>query len=164
MTSPGNEVSAIEIARAVAADAAALHELQRLAYRSEAELYGVWTIPPLTEPLAATERAVAEMLVLKAVQGARIVGSVRGRIEGETCHVGRLIVHPGQQGRGIGIRLMEALAAATPTVRRYELFTGERSVRNLRLYARLGYRPFRTEALSPAVTLVFLEKVAAGSR
>ena len=152
------EVPAIEIARALAADAAALHELQRLAYRSEAELYGDWTIPPLTEPLAATERAVAELLVLKAVQGGRIVGSVRGRIEGATCHVGRLIVHPDWQGRGIGSQLMRALEAATPEVRRDELFTGERSARNLRLYARLGYCELRRAPLSGRVTLVYLEK------
>ena len=153
------EVPAIEIARASAADAAALHELQRLAYRSEAELYGDWAIPPLVEPLAATERAVAEMHVLKAAQGGRIVGSVRGRIEGDMCHVGRLMVHPDFQGRGIGSQLMRALECALPQVQRFELFTGERSVRNLRLYARLGYRELRRATLSERVTLVYLEKL-----
>lgn len=148
-----------EIPRATGADAAEIHELQRLAYRSEAELYGDWSIPPLTEPLAETVRALAEQLVLKASVGGRIVGAVRGRLEGGTCHVGRLIVHPEAQGRGLGTQLMLALEAALPAARRFELFTGERSARNLHLYAKLGYRPFRTEPLSPQVTLVFLEKV-----
>ena len=161
MTSPGNEVSAIEIARASAADAAALHELQRHAYRSEAELYDDWTIPPLVEPLAATERALVEMHVLKAMQRGRIVGAVRGRIEGDTCHVGRLMVHPDFQARGTGSQLMWALECALPQVQRFELFTGERSARNLRLYARLGYRCCRTVALSPRVTLVYLGKFRA---
>jgi ribosomal protein S18 acetylase RimI-like enzyme len=147
-----------EITRATPADAAAIHELQRLAYRSEAELYGDWSIPPLVELLAATELAVAEMLVLKATISGRIVGAVRGRLESDTCHVGRLIVHPEAQGRGIGTQLMRALEEATPAARRYELFTGERSARNLHLYAKLGYRKFRTAPLSPQVTLVFLEK------
>ena len=158
MTSPGNEVSAIEIARASAADAAALHELQRLAYRSEAELYDDWTIPPLVEPLAATERALVEMHVLKATQGGRIVGAVRGRIDGDTCHVGRLMVHPDFQGRGIGSQLMRALECASPQVQRFELFTGERSARNLQVYSRLGYRELRRATLSARVTLVYLEK------
>jgi ribosomal protein S18 acetylase RimI-like enzyme len=147
-----------EIARASAGDAAAIHELQRLAYRSEAELCGDWTIPPLVEPLAATEQAIASMLVLKASVAGRLVGAVRGRVAGGTCHVGRLAVLPDFQGRGLGSRLMRALEAELPQVSRFELFTGERSARNLHLYAKLGYRPLRTEALSPRVTLVFLEK------
>ncbi|HLP08915.1 MAG TPA: GNAT family N-acetyltransferase [Opitutaceae bacterium] len=146
------------IERAAPGDAAALHELQRLAYRSEAELCGDWTIPPLVEPLAATERAVAEMLVLKASVAGRLIGGVRGRLAEGTCHVGRLIVHPEFQGRGLGARLMLELEAAVPQARRFELFTGERSARNLHLYAKLGYSAFRTEPLSAQVTLVFLEK------
>lgn len=153
-----NDLPDPEIARAAAEDAAALHELQRLAYRSEAELYDDWTIPPLHEPLAATARALAESLVLKATLAGRLIGSVRGRIEGGTCHVGRLIVHPEWQGRGLGTRVMQALEAATSSVRRYELFTGERSGRNLRLYAKLGYREFRRAVLSERVTLIHLEK------
>ncbi len=148
-----------EITRAAPADVVAIHEIQRLAYRSEAELYGDWTIPPLVEPLAATERALAELLVLKATLGGRIVGAVRGRFEGDTCHVGRLIVQPEAQGRGLGARLMRALEEATPEAGRYELFTGSRSARNLHLYAKLGYRQFRTELLSAKVTLVYLEKL-----
>ncbi|MFT3830515.1 MAG: GNAT family N-acetyltransferase [Opitutaceae bacterium] len=146
------------IDRAVPADATALHELQRLAYRSEAELCGDWTIPPLVEPSAATERALAEMLVLKASVAGRLIGAVRGRLAEGTCHVGRLIVHPDFQGRGLGAHLMRELEATLPEARRFELFTGERSARNLHLYAKLGYQAFRTTALSPRVTLVFLEK------
>jgi ribosomal protein S18 acetylase RimI-like enzyme len=150
----------MEIARASAADAPVLHDLQRLAYRSEAELYGDWLIPPLVEPLGATEHALAEQLVLKAVVAGRIVGAVRGRlaIDG-TCHVGRLIVHPEVQGRGLGTRLMLALEAALPEARRFELFTGDGSMRNLHLYSKLGYREFRTSPLSVHVTLVWMEKV-----
>ncbi len=148
-----------EITRATGADAAEIHELQRLAYRSEAELCGDWSIPPLTDLLEETEGALAGQFVLKAVAAGRIVGAVRGRLAGNTCRVGRLIVHPEAQGRGLGTQLMLALEAALPAVRRFELFTGERSARNLHLYAKLGYRAFRTSLMSPQVTLVFLEKV-----
>ena len=58
----------------------------------------------------------------------------------------------------LGTRLMLELEAALPQAKRFELFTGENSARNLHLYAKLGYRAFRTEPLSPKVMLVFLEK------
>ena len=146
------------IARATPADAAELHALHRLAYRSEAELYNDWSIPPLVDPLDETERALAGQVVLKAVSAGRIVGAVRGRLAEGTCHVGRLIVHPEAQGRGLGTRLLRALEEAAPEARRYELFTGDRSARNLRLYTKLGYRECRRATLSGRVTLVYLEK------
>ena len=147
-----------EITRATPADAAEIHALQRLAYRSEAELYDDWSIPPLVDPLAETERALAGQVVLKAVSAGRIVGAVRGRLAEGTCHVGRLIVHPEAQGRGLGTRLLRALEEAAPEARRYELFTGDRSARNLRLYTKLGYRECRRATLAGRVTLVYLEK------
>jgi hypothetical protein len=55
---------------------------------------------------------------------------------------------------------MDAIEAALAPATRYELFTGDRSERNLTLYRRLGYQQVRTECLSPRVTLVFLEKVS----
>jgi hypothetical protein len=53
---------------------------------------------------------------------------------------------------------MLELEAVLPQAKRFELFTGENSARNLHLYAKLGYIAFRTEPLSPKVMLVFLEK------
>jgi hypothetical protein len=57
-----------------------------------------------------------------------------------------------------GLRLMRRIESALPGVRRFELFTGRRSEGALRLYERLGYRCLREQVLSPAVTLVFMEK------
>lgn len=56
---------------------------------------------------------------------------------------------------------MAAIEEALAPAARFELFTGDRSERNLALYQRLGYRQFRTARLSPRVTLVYLEKVVA---
>ena len=41
----------MEITQATAEDAAAILALQRLAYQSEAEVYGDFSIPPLTQTL-----------------------------------------------------------------------------------------------------------------
>ncbi len=149
---------AFELSRAHAGDAAAILELQKLAYQSEARLYDDWNLPPLTQTLDSMRAEFDGGVVLKACLNARIVGSVRAREADGACHVGRLIVSPGLQGQGIGTRLMRAIEAEFPATERFELFTGSRSEANLRLYERLGYQRCREQVLSPAVTLVYLEK------
>lgn len=148
-----------DISRARLDDAAAILELQKLAYQSEARLYDDWQLPPLTQSLDSLRAEFAGGVVLKAADGARLVGSVRAREADGTCHVGRLIVSPGLQGQGLGTRLMRAVEAEFPGVTRFELFTGSRSEANIRLYERLGYQRCREQVLSPAVTLVYLEKL-----
>ena len=139
-------------------DAPAILALQRLAYRSEAERYDDDTLPPLTETVDQIRAEFGHRLVLKAVDDGLIVGSVRAHEEGDTCHIGRLIVHPDHQGRGLGAALLSEVEVRFPEARRFELFTGTLSVRNIGLYERLGYVPFREEVVSPKVTLVYLEK------
>ena len=43
-------------------------------------------------------------------------------------------------------------------VKRYELFTGSRDPRNLCLYNKLGYNPFKTEKLNHEISFVYMEK------
>jgi ribosomal protein S18 acetylase RimI-like enzyme/DNA gyrase inhibitor GyrI len=150
--------SPYRLAEAECSDAPAILELQKLAYRSEAQLYEDWNLPPLTQTLDSLRAEFSTSRVLKAVEGGRIVGAVRAREADGTCHIGRLIVTPELQGRGIGTRLLRAIEARFPGARRFELFTGSRSAANLRLYERLGFRRCREQTLSPAVTLVFMEK------
>jgi ribosomal protein S18 acetylase RimI-like enzyme len=85
---------------------------------------------------------------------------VRGYERDGTCYIGRLIVHPDCQNRGIGTQLLRAIEAHFNAARRYELFTSEKSARNLYLYRKSGYQTCRTAKLSDKVTLVYLEKIA----
>jgi GNAT superfamily N-acetyltransferase len=147
------------IARASTDDADAILQLQKLAYQSEARLYDDWTLPPLTQTLTSLLDEFAASVVLKAMAGDRLVGSVRAREIHGLCQIGRLIVAPELQGRGVGTLLMRHLEFEFPGARGFELFTGSRSEGNLRLYERLGFRRCREQVLSPAVTLVFLEKL-----
>ncbi|MEJ2737951.1 MAG: GNAT family N-acetyltransferase, partial [Anaerolineae bacterium] len=89
-----------------------------------------------------------------------IVGSVRAYLQDGTCFVGRLIVHPSFQNQGIGTRLLGEIERAFDQAERFELFTGHLSERNLYLYQKLGYRPYRNRTVSEALTLVHLEKLA----
>lgn len=138
--------------------AAELLALQKLCFREEAELHGEFDIPPLTQTLDSLLEELGTRTVLTAWAGSRLVGSVRARREGPACHIERLIVHPEFRGQGIGSALMAAIEAVHAGVTDFELFTGERSSRNLRLYARLGYTPYRRQHLTPRLTLVFLRK------
>jgi len=148
----------IRIERAGVDDAAGVLALQKLAYQSEAQLYDDWTLPPLTQTLEHLHEEFASSVVLKALDGNSLVGSVRARVVDGVCQIGRLIVAPEMQGQGAGTMLMRGIEAAFPEAPAFELFTGSRSEGNLRLYERLGYTRTREKVLSPAVTLVFLEK------
>jgi ribosomal protein S18 acetylase RimI-like enzyme len=148
----------VEITRAVPGDAAAILALQKLAYESEARLYQDWSIPPLTQTLEEIEKELDSRVFLKACLAGVIVGSVRASLDQGTCAVGRLIVHPDFQHQGIGTQLMYAMEALLSDAERFELFTGERSEGNIRLYTRLGYQIFRTKKASPQVTIVFMQK------
>jgi ribosomal protein S18 acetylase RimI-like enzyme len=146
------------IAHASEADAAEILALQKLAYQSEAAIYNDWSIPPLTQTLAEIKAEFAENTFLKVCDGGKIVGSVKVSLRDGTGEIGRLIVHPGCQGKGLGTQLMLAVESEFPTVSRFELFTGSKSVSNIRLYEKLGYTIFATKPLSDLVELVFMEK------
>lgn len=134
-----------KIEQATVADAAEILALQKLAYLSEARRYNDYTIPPLTQAIGELVADFDRKTFLKAIEGGRIIGSVNGFMTGEQCHIGRLMVHPELQGRGIGSRLMQAMEAWFAHARIWELFTGELSLENIRLYERLGYRKVRKE-------------------
>ncbi|MBD3241219.1 MAG: GNAT family N-acetyltransferase [Chitinivibrionales bacterium] len=149
----------IEISLATAADAEAIVAVQRLAFKSQAELYGDDRLPPLLETAAAFRESLATVRTYKADLGGTVVGSVRGARDGVVCDVSRLSVHPDYQRRGIGVRLMEALEADFGDCERFELFTGARSQASIELYRRLGYEPYRTSVENGHVPLVHLRKV-----
>jgi ribosomal protein S18 acetylase RimI-like enzyme len=153
----------IVITPVMLADAPVILNLQKLAYHSEAVLNDDFTIPPLTQTLPEIKADFQQQTYLKAVRAGTIVGAVRGHEQNGTCYIGRLIVHPDCQNRGIGTRLLHAIETHFKTARRYELFTSENSARNLYLYQKLGYHAFRTTQLSDKVTLVYLEKIAAAA-
>lgn len=151
--------SEITIVLAEETDLQAILELQHLAYLSEAKLLNDFSIPPLRETIEDTRRQYSEGVILKAITpSGRIVGSVRGREADGTLHVGKLMVHPDHQGKGIGSRLLREIEKHCP-VPRYELFTSGKSARNISLYERMGYVRFSEKLLTPELKMVYLEKI-----
>lgn len=140
------------------ADAGELWTLQKATYLVEGERHGTFDLPPLTETLDELRAALAAETVLVARSGSRIVGSVRGSLDGDAWYVGRLMVAPDRQGAGLGSLLMRAIEdLAPPEARRLRLITGEHSASNLAFYARRGYRDVGRRD-HPSSVVVVLEK------
>ena len=148
-----------EIIRAVPIDAEELLKVQRLAYRSQAELYNNFDIPPLKETAAEIIDQFSTHIFLKAVSQGKIVGTVRAVEKNGTCHIGRLTVHPDMQNKGIGTMLMKEIEKYF-TPRRYELFAGSKSDKNIRLYQELGYNIFKTAKYGCGeIEIFYMEKM-----
>jgi len=146
------------IERAQVEDAKVILDLQKLAYLSEAEIYNNDSIPPLTQTLEQLRAEFDNQIFLKALIDARIIGSVRAYQTEGTCHIGRLVVNPDFQNRGIGSRLMNEIENRFEMAKRFKLFTGDNSQRNLYLYHKLGYREYRRQKFQENLVLIFLEK------
>jgi GNAT superfamily N-acetyltransferase len=151
----------VRIERAAPEDAGEILTVQRAAYVAEAQIYGDPFIPPLVESLEQIQRVLAgDAVVIKAVAGDRLVGTVRAQFSDQTCLVGRLVVVPDLQGRGLGTLLMKALEAAVlQRAAALVLFTGHLSTGNLRLYRRLGFAETHRESIAAHLTLVHMRKV-----
>ncbi len=150
-------VPSIAIAEATVEDAEEILTLQKRAFRGEAERYDDYTLPPLTQTLEEIKTDFEQQYVLKATLRGEIIGSARACTEDGTCYVARVVVHPDYQGRGIGTRLMHAIESAFADMRRFEIFTGDRSEPALHLYRKLGYEEFKRKEMDTH-TLVYLEK------
>lgn len=133
-------------------------ELQYLAYQSEAKQFSDPNIPPLKQTLQDVQAEYQKGIVLKALdEDDRIIGSVRAYLENGTVYIGKLIVHPAWQRKGIGTSLLLEVEREYPN-QRYELFTSTRSSNNIRLYERLGYKKFKEKAITDELHFVYLEK------
>ncbi|MEU5879737.1 GNAT family N-acetyltransferase [Spirillospora sp. NPDC047279] len=141
-------------------DAGELLTVQRAAYVSEAQLYGDPFIPPLVESYEQLVKVLnADAVVLKAMLDGRLVGAVRAQFSDHTCLIGRLVVAPDMQGRGVARALMEALEREVAgRADACVLFTGHLSEDNLRLYRRLGYTETHRERVAAHLTLVHMRK------
>jgi len=147
------------IAKATREDLPAILDVQVKAFLEVARIFHLKSLPPLEQTLESVIGEFENGTILKASSGSLIVGSVRAHQDGDTCHIGKLVVLPEHQNQGIGKALMRDIENHYRNiVTRYELFTGARDSRNRRLYDHLGYKPFRTEKLNDEITFVYMRK------
>ncbi|MFF4219030.1 MULTISPECIES: GNAT family N-acetyltransferase [Streptomyces] len=151
----------VTISAATDHDAEQILKLQYLCYQGEAELYGDYSIAPLTQTLAELRAELAAGCVLVARLGDEVVGSVRGAAGPEgTAVISGMIVHPRMQRHGLGGRLLAAVESrlAAEGATRFRLATGHRNEGTLRLYRKWGYAQVATEQVTRKLTLVTMEK------
>ena len=152
-------MTSVEITKASFADLKTILVLQKQAFLSEADIYNDFDIsPPLLQTLEELTKEFSESIILKAVLGDFIVGSVRGFQVNETVFIKRLIVNPNYQNQGIGTKLMKSIEDSFKNNKRYELFTGHKSKRNLHLYQKIGYKEFKRIPIHENLTMIYLEK------
>ncbi len=150
----------MKIEQATISDLETILDLQRTSYVSQAKLYNDFTIPPMTQTLQEMYEDFAYKKFLKVIDGGSIIGSIRAFEKDGTCHIGRLMVHPNFQNKGIGTRLIHEIEHTFESCKRFELFTGSKSEKNIILYQKLGYRIFKTVQINENVSLVYLEKLS----
>jgi ribosomal protein S18 acetylase RimI-like enzyme len=156
---PSRVVDGLELKRATLGDAAELLTLQRACWVQEAQANDTLDIPALHESLADVEADLGRWDTWVARSAGRLVGSARGRLDGDVWHIGRLMVAPDLQGRGIGRQLLAHIErVAPPEAATYSLFTGSRSESNLRRYRRAGYRVGRRAADAPEGVTVLTKR------
>jgi ech hydrogenase subunit C len=182
MKSIADSLDKTQYLRAEKIDAPEILALQKIAYQTEAEIYGEDSLPAMQQSLEELEgefdrrpnreahllgargtqddpgKDPDHVVFLKAVVNGKIIGAVRGFAIDETTYLSRVVVHPYFRRRGIGRRLTEEIEAAFPAAKRFEIFTGQKSESNLRQFRRLGYQEFKTEHSTPALTWVYLQK------
>jgi ribosomal protein S18 acetylase RimI-like enzyme len=122
-------------------------------------LYNDYNIPPLTQTIDEIKTDFTNgTLFLKGMVNEELVASVRGISQNETTYIGRLAVKEEFQNRKIGQILMKEIENRLNKCKRYELFTGHKSEKNIRLYQKLGYSEYKTLLVHENLTLVYLEK------
>lgn len=149
----------MDIEQAKINDSEEILSLQKLAYLREAKINGYFQIPPLTETIVELEDKFRTHVFLKAIVDGKIVGSIRMTQKDGACHLGRLLVHRDLQNHGIATKLLYESERRFSTCSRFELFTGRRSEKTIRLYEKLEYKQFRNEQADDSVYLVYFEKV-----
>lgn len=148
----------VRIEKAQIEDLQEILTLQYLAYQTEAALFGTNDIPPLKQSLDEVIDEYKSGIILKMVdKNGIIIGSIRAKEKADTVYIGKLMVHPDCRGKGYGTKLLSEIEQCFQD-KRYELFTSTRSVNNIRLYQKSGYKIFSEKAVDNELVFVYMEK------
>ena len=148
----------MKIETATVEDVPELLELQYKAFRPVAESVNWLDAPNLTE---SVEHALGEFpryTTLKMLSDdGKIIGSVRGRVEGGSLYIGRLMVLPEYQKNGYGRILLHEIQSVLSHNRAWLDTCGELP-KTVAFYEREGFRKFATKYFENGHTWISMEK------
>lgn len=128
----------------VAHSAADLVDLQRVAYKREAELIGDDRIPQLSE--SAADLVAAGLVWLVVENQGRFVAALGFEESSQEIGIDRLVVHPDSHRQGLGAALVAALPMGFITVS-----TGRDNLPARRLYESLSFCHVDDEEVLPGL-------------
>lgn len=153
----GRELVKIEVASVK--ELPEILKLQKMAFLSEARMLNNFNITPLTQTLEELEYESGNCTVLigREETSRQIIGSIRAYEDRERVYVGKLIVHPHYQNRGLGTKLLQAIESYSKN-KIFQLHTISKNFKNLYIYQKAGYTEFKREKISENITFVYLQK------
>jgi tRNA (guanine37-N1)-methyltransferase len=157
-----SRVGAWDIVPAVRGDAGEILTLQRACWVQEALDNDTLDIPALHESLEDVEASLEDWTYFVVRAEGRLVGAVRGKLEGEHWDIGRVMVAPDLQGRGLGRLLLEHIQTVAPAeASSYVLFTGVHSADNQRMYKKAGFS-LRKDLPAPPGAVILTKRISRG--
>ena len=152
------KIKDVQVEQATIADAQEILEVQKLSYRSEAEIYNDYSLAPLIQTYQELMDDFKKQIFLKITVEGQIIGSVRGYESEGTCYISRLFTHPSFHNFGLGSKLINAIEQTFPKAKKFEVFTWHQSKRNIYFYQTNGYKTTKTVKVSDQISNVYLEK------
>lgn len=148
----------MKIETATVEDVPELLELQYKAFRPVAESVNWLDAPNLTEPVEHALGEFPKYTTLKMLSDdGKIIGSVRGRVEGGSLYIGRLMILPEYQKKGYGRILLHEIQSVLPHHRAWLDTCGELP-KTVAFYERDGFRKFATKYFENGHTWISMEK------
>jgi tRNA (guanine37-N1)-methyltransferase len=150
----------LDAALATPADLPELVVLTRACWVPEAAASGTFDFPPFTDGVPELTASLSEWTTYVWRAAGRLVASIRVRRDPEDDRVwqlGRFMVAPDLQGRGIGQEILTFAESLAPRdVSTIWINTGRVSQRNIRIYRKAGFRlaPWDSQVHPATVDLI----------
>ena len=148
----------IQVRTASIDDAEEILEIQKAAFLSQARVYNNYQLPPLTQCLDSIRNEFDEKTFLKVQIENRIIASVRFKTVDGYVTIDRLVVKPEFQNQGIGTALLNEIESRVPDATAFQLFTGNKSIKNIHLYEKMGFKRIKSETTNQGIELLYMEK------
>ena len=139
-------------------DAEKILEIQKAAFLGQARIYNNYQLPPLTQSLESIKNEFNEKTFLKVQIGNQIIASVRFKDADGCVTIDRIVVKPECQNQGFGTALLHEIEARVPDAITFQLFTGNKSTRNIQLYEKNGFKVIESQTTDQGIKLLYMEK------